>query len=108
MLIGSLPPSLMAPEATNGAALALLAEAEILELAHDDVGEAVVDLGDVDIVVRHAGHGESFGRGLGEPEAGQVRALRDGRGRIGMALGNAEDLRSRAWRSRARAPLTTR
>ena len=52
MLIGSLPPSRIAPAFDEGAALALLAEAGILELAQHDVGEAVVDFGNIDVVRR--------------------------------------------------------
>ena len=39
----------------EGAALAFLAEAQAFELHEDAVGEAVVDLGDVDVLRPHAG-----------------------------------------------------
>ena len=73
----------------EGAALALLAEAEILQLAHHDVGEAIVDLGDVDVVRRDAGHRERLGRGLGDAEPRHVGSLGDDARRIRMAFGDA-------------------
>ena len=56
VLVGSAPPMRSAPEATNGAALALLAEAVILELREHHVGEAVVDLRGVDVLRAEARH----------------------------------------------------
>ena len=70
-------------------ALALLAEAQILELAHHDVGEAVIHLRHIDIVMRHAGHRERFRRRLGQAERRQVGPLRDRATASRMALGHA-------------------
>ena len=49
MLIGSLPPSSIAPLDDERAALALGAEAVVLELQQHGDREAVVELGDVDV-----------------------------------------------------------
>ena len=92
----------------EGAALALGAEAEILELAEHDIGEAVVDLGDVDIGRRDARHGEGARRGLGQAEPRHVRPLGDGARAVRMALRDAGDSTRGRRRSCARsAALTT-
>ena len=44
-----------------------LAKAHRLELQHHDVGEAVVDLGKIDIGVPDAGHREGLGRREADP-----------------------------------------
>ena len=76
-------------------ALALVAETHVLELAKNDVSEAIVDLRDVDIVVRDAGHRERLGRGLGDPQPGHVGTLRDDAGRVRMAFGDTHDVHRR-------------
>ena len=72
-------------------ALALLAEAQDFELADHREGEAVVDLGDVDVLGADARHVVGARRGLHEAELQQVGTLRDRSRRFGMALGHAHD-----------------
>ena len=50
----------------EGAPLALPAEPEVLDLAEDGEGEAIVDLGDVDVGRPDPGHRERARRRLGE------------------------------------------
>src|SRR6185436_14940396 len=73
----------------EGAALALAAEPEVLDLAEDGEGEAIVDLGDIDVSRSDPGHRERARRRLGEAQRREVRTLRDDARRIGMALGGA-------------------
>ena len=53
-----------APALDEAPALALRAEAEVLQLRDHGDGEAVVELGDVDVGGLHAGHRERLAPGL--------------------------------------------
>ena len=89
MLIGRSPPSADAAVHDERPALAFLAEAQKLELVDHREGEAVVDLGDVDVLGPDARHVVGARCRLGEAELQQVGALGDRGRRFGMALGHA-------------------
>src|SRR3989304_2174291 len=85
VLVGSAPPSPRRPPSAKapaprpgaapldeGAALPLLAEAVVLELHEHHAGEAVVELGDVDVARTEAGHAERDPARLAGRKCGQV------------------------------------
>ena len=89
MLIGSRPPSAIAPPSTKGPPSPLRQNPRSSISAEDGEGEAIVDLGDVDVGRPDPGHRERARRRLGEAQRREVRTLRDDARRIGMALGGA-------------------
>ncbi len=102
---GSAPPRPMRPPDDEVAALARLAEAEVLERREHGDRERVVDHAQIDVVARDARHAEGLLAGLLRGDRQQV-----GRADLLVAdrLAAAEQEHRRAWRrSRARSALVT-
>ena len=77
-------------------ALALRAEAQVFDLRDHHASEAVVNLGDVDILVLHAGHIKGARRGLCQAQLQHIGPLGNRAGRVRVALRHADDADRRA------------
>ena len=74
------------------ARLAHPAEAERFQLQHHDVRKAVVNLGEVHILGRHAGHAEGVRGGKAEADLEEIGAIRDVVRRVGVSFRDPHDV----------------